>query len=70
MVIARNPTAPVVPDGVARNWLAVSPVVAVTLSVPLAVSGELLTVSHDGTESPTEVRPPLPTPAIDKSVEN
>src|SRR5271157_2209700 len=56
--IERSPTAPDEPLGVASTWLAVSPVVAETASVPLPVRGELLTVSQDGVDKPTEVRPP------------
>ncbi len=44
--------------------MAVSPVVAETASVPLPVRGELLTVSQDGVDRPTEVRPPLAVEAM------
>src|SRR6185312_3588489 len=57
--IERSPTAPVVPLGVARNWFAVSPVVAENVCVPLAdmVAGEA--VSHDGS---AQVMLPMPEP--------
>src|ERR1035437_4396022 len=59
---ARRPTTPVEPLGVPRNWLAVSPVVALRVIVPLATSGEAATVSQEALVlRPTEVIPtPLP----------
>lgn len=61
--IERRLTAPVEPFGVARNWLAVCPVVAVTASVPLVVIGEPATVNHEGVVRATLVTVPLPPPA-------
>lgn len=58
--MARIARAPLEPFGVARNPLAVSPVVAETASVPLAVRGDPVTVSQDGTVNPTDVRPDPP----------
>ena len=62
--IPRSPTAPADPLGVARNWLAGSPVVAEIAKVPLDVRGEPVTVSQGGVVSPTDVSPPDPVAAI------
>src|SRR5271166_1621649 len=58
--MVRRETAPLDPLGVARNSLAVWPVVAVTASVPDVVIGEPLTVSHEGTVMATLETPPPP----------
>src|SRR5271166_1196916 len=62
--MARIARAPLDPFGVARNSLAVSPVVAVTASVPDVVIGEPLTVSHEGTVMATLETPPPPAVAF------
>lgn len=56
--IARKPTAPLDPFGVARNWLAVWPVANVRANVPLEVSGEPVTVNTDGAVNPMDEMPP------------
>src|SRR6185312_8375293 len=58
--IARSPTAPETPLGVAKNSFCVCADVAVIPSVPLVVIGLPLTVSHEGTVKLTLVTVPLP----------
>jgi hypothetical protein len=60
MTMARNPTAPGAPLGVATNWLAVCAPVAVIASVPDTVTGEPPTVSHDGVVRATDTTVPEP----------
>ena len=62
VAMARKPTAPEEPFGVARNSLAVCDPAAVTASVPEEVTGEPDTVSLEGTDIPTEVTVPPPLP--------
>ena len=63
MTIARKPTAPVEPLGVARNRFAVCPVVNVTAKTPAVVTGDPVTVKTLGTVKPTLVTVPgLPEP--------
>src|SRR5271166_5458586 len=57
--MARRETAPLDALGVARNWLAVWPVAAVTASVPELVTGEPATEYQGGMVRPTLVTAPL-----------